>query len=263
METAMNDLSATPGPSRQPVIIAKDGKAFTTSRDVAAFFEKEHRNVLQSIDKLLADEPDLGEGGMLNFEQTPYIEETTGQTYRMYEMTRDGFMLLAMGFTGKKAMKWKLTYIAAFNKMEATLQSAPAPTIDVNNKAQLQQIAMQLIEANERQEKQIESMKDDVAALDRIAGSDGMLSVTAAAKVLGMRPKDLFQWMASNGWAYKRPGASAWIGYASKCNPGYLWHNTTTIYRPDGTEKTTAQLMVTPKGLTVLAKLINPTARLI
>ena len=257
----MNIVAAAPEAPRQPIVTAKDGKVFASSRDVAAYFGKEHRSVLNSVDTLIQQEPDLG---LHNFMQTPYVEATTGQTYRMYEMDRDGFTLLAMGFTGKKALKWKLTYIEAFNRMEASLKPEPtAPAIDVNNKAQLQLIAMQLIEANQRQEEQIESMKEDVAALDKIAGSDGMMSVTAAAKVLGMRPKDLFSWLSSNGWAYKRPGSSVWLGYASKCNPGYLWHNTGTVYRPDGTEKTTVQLMVTPKGLATLAKLTTPTARLI
>ncbi len=58
------------------------------SRDVAAYFGKGHNNVLQDIDNLLIE---LGEGGVLNFQQTSYIEPQNGQTYRRFDMTRDGF----------------------------------------------------------------------------------------------------------------------------------------------------------------------------
>ena len=55
------------------------------------------------------------------FEETTYIHEQNGQTYPMYYLNRDGFTLLAMGFTGKKALQFKLQYIDAFNRMEEML----------------------------------------------------------------------------------------------------------------------------------------------
>lgn len=57
----------------------------------------------------------------LNFQHTPYTDPQNGQTYHMYEMTRDGFTFLVMGFTGKDAAHWKENYIAAFNAMEQRL----------------------------------------------------------------------------------------------------------------------------------------------
>ncbi len=82
---------------------------FATSRDVAEYFEKQHKHVLDSIDELI-------EQGVPNFRLTPYVNAQNGQTYRCFEMDRDGFTLLAMGFTGPKALKFKLAYIAAFNE---------------------------------------------------------------------------------------------------------------------------------------------------
>lgn len=105
--------------SRLPIVSMKDGKVFANSRDVADYFGKEHRNVLRDIDALI-------EGGVLNFELTPYINDQNGQTYRAFDMTRDGFTLLAMGFTGKQALQFKLQYIAAFNEMEKTVKATPA-----------------------------------------------------------------------------------------------------------------------------------------
>ena len=91
--------------TRQPVVHAKDGEVFASSRDVAAFFGKEHRNVMRDIDNLIAQEAKLG---LLNFEQGYYTLVSTGeQRHRMFEMDRTGFTLLAMGFTGTKALKWR------------------------------------------------------------------------------------------------------------------------------------------------------------
>lgn len=96
---------------------------FATSRDVAEYFEKNHRDVLRCID-------DLVQEGVLNFEQGHYTLETTGsQQHRFFEMDRDGFTLLAMGFNGPKALKFKLAYIAAFNEAIERLKEFEAKAL--------------------------------------------------------------------------------------------------------------------------------------
>ncbi len=100
---------------RLPVLSVKDGNVVANSRDIAAFFCKKHFNVLQDIDR-------LRERGVLSFQDTPYINPQNGQTYRSYDMDRDGFALLAMSFTGDRALEFKLAYIAQFNAMEAELR---------------------------------------------------------------------------------------------------------------------------------------------
>nr|DAL97488.1 MAG TPA: KilA protein [Caudoviricetes sp.] len=87
----------------------------TTSLKVAEHFQKEHKDVLESIRNLAAE----------NSAASFYTETTyknRGKEYPMFEMDRDGFSLLAMGFTGEKALKWKLDYIKAFNAMEAEIK---------------------------------------------------------------------------------------------------------------------------------------------
>lgn len=109
-----------------PTLSVVDGKPTTTSTQIAQHFGKQHRNVLQAIDSLL---PQLGEMGLLNFQQGVYtLPETGDQQHKLYTLTRDGFTLLAMGFTGKKALQFKLAYIDAFNRMERELRS-PAPAL--------------------------------------------------------------------------------------------------------------------------------------
>lgn len=90
---------------------------------VAKFSEKEHKNVLRDIDAILA--PDSGfspEFGRLNFEPTSYKDQQN-RKQRCYAITRDGFTALAMGFTGKKAAKFKELYIRRFNEMERFIQT--------------------------------------------------------------------------------------------------------------------------------------------
>ena len=76
-------------------------------------FEKRHDNVLRDIKEFIVDES----FGLLNFEEFSYINSQNKEQPE-YLMTRDGFTLLAMGFTGAKAMQWKIKYAEAFNTME-------------------------------------------------------------------------------------------------------------------------------------------------
>lgn len=91
----------------------------TTSLKVAEVFEKRHDHVMRDIENLIGGLPKNGEG---YFWKVSYKNEQNKQTYYMYEMNRDGFSLLAMGFTGEKALKWKIDFINAFNTMESELK---------------------------------------------------------------------------------------------------------------------------------------------
>lgn len=86
------------------------------SRDVAEHFEKQHKDVLESIRNLTAE----NSATKSMFIETSF--ESRGKFYPQYELTRDGFSLLVMGFTGAKALEWKLKYIEAFNEMERELK---------------------------------------------------------------------------------------------------------------------------------------------
>jgi Rha family phage regulatory protein len=244
--------------SRNPVVFAKDGEVFANSRDVAAFFDKEHRNVLQNIDTLIAAEPNLGHA---EFSAGVYTLPQTGdQQHRCFDVTRDGFSLLAMGFTGAKALKWKLRYIEAFNAMEAELRriATSGPVIDLNDAGALRGLLLTYSEKAIELEKQVQELLPSQAALERLSQAEGSLCITDAAKSLQMRPSDLFAWLRQNGWIYKRVGTSHDLGYSSKTQAGLLEHKVTTVLKADGSEKVTEQVRVTARGLTKLAQLIKP-----
>ncbi|MFA7215699.1 MAG: Rha family transcriptional regulator [Bacillota bacterium] len=90
---------------------------------VAQFFEKEHKNVLRDIEKITGPNSGLSdEFARLNFELSSY-RNLQNKKLPCYMMTRDGFTILVMGYTGKKAMKFKELYIRRFNEMEQFIKT--------------------------------------------------------------------------------------------------------------------------------------------
>lgn len=117
-----------------PSVSLYSGRPATTSLEVAKFFGKRHDNVLRDVDALLSQLPE--NSLQHNFEETYQEQETPFgvKQIRVFILYRDGFMLLVMGYTGKKALSMKLPYIEAFNRMEEELArqhaASPSPTPD-------------------------------------------------------------------------------------------------------------------------------------
>ena len=101
-----------------PALEARAGQITATSLQVAEHFGKRHPDVLRAIRKLEVSE----EFSRCNFAPRDYFDER-GKVQPMYDITRDGFAMLAMGFTGKEAVRWKEAYISTFNPMEAKLRA--------------------------------------------------------------------------------------------------------------------------------------------
>ena len=107
-------------------------QAFTTSLKVAEIFEKEHFHVIRDIEEIVRKLTEDAASAIENpklvflkisemFHKSNYKVEGQTRRYPMYYLNRDGFTLLAMGFTGQKALEFKLAYIAEFNRMEKIL----------------------------------------------------------------------------------------------------------------------------------------------
>lgn len=120
--------------SEKIIITSAHETPTTTSLNVAKVFDKRHDHVIRDIENLISsklrnetdnnsqiDSPNLGALKNWFFEST-YIN-SRGKVYKCYEMTKDGFVLLAMGFTGEKALALKITYIEQFNAMEKELKN--------------------------------------------------------------------------------------------------------------------------------------------
>lgn len=112
-----------------PVVRVINDKAVTTSLDLAEYFGKNHRDVLRKIETLDCS-LDFTER---NFALSRYTDPT-GRSIPCYQLTRDGFFFVAMGFTGRRAAEFKEAYIAAFNAMEQRLaQPALLAELDANS----------------------------------------------------------------------------------------------------------------------------------
>ncbi len=105
-----------------PTLVVVNGRPMAKSTDVAACFDKQHKDVLRAISNLEVPE----EFNRRNFAPISYIDDRNREQ-SAFEMTRDGFTILAFGFTGKTAMEWKLAYMAEFNRMEAALRGQAIP----------------------------------------------------------------------------------------------------------------------------------------
>lgn len=95
-------------------------RLITTTLEISNRFGRQHKDVLRAIENLECSQEFNGR----NFALVKYTDRK-GEARPMYELTRDGFTFLCMGFTGSQAALWKERYIEAFNQMEAALQIKP------------------------------------------------------------------------------------------------------------------------------------------
>ena len=101
------------------LVYLNNNEAVCDSLLVAEKFEKRHADVIRAIENLKKN--DSTQNCVQCFKSTFYKDDT-GKQNKMYQMNRDGFTFLVMGFTGKKANEWKWNYINAFNTMESILR---------------------------------------------------------------------------------------------------------------------------------------------
>lgn len=168
------------------LVIMHDQQAVTTSLVLAEVFEKKHQHVLRDIDAL----KDVSNFGQMFFESNE--PDSYGRNRRIYFMNRDGFTLIAMGYTGSKAMEFKLKYIEAFNKMEQIVRQE-LPQTPEEKLALTMQVASRLDKRVGKLEKSIDEIqnKQEINSDQRYK-----LWVTRnrkAVEVLGGKESDAYQ----------------------------------------------------------------------
>jgi len=128
------------------------------------------------------------------------------------------------------------------------------PAIDLSDPAFLRSLLGQYAEKALELTGKLAEAAPKVEAMKRLEGQDGSMCVTDAAKTLKMRPKELFDFLSQDKWAYKRPGNMSWIGYQDKLQSGLLEHVTTEVSKPDGSTSVRTQMKITAKGIAKLAE---------
>lgn len=224
------------------VFMGESGQAITNSLLVAKKFGKDHKHVLESIRKLMTAE---NSAVLQMFEESTYINEQN-KTQPMFLMNRDGFTLLAMGFTGVKAMEFKIDYINAFNKMESKIKKSIAVLPDFTDPAEaamawakeyrekkvLATENKKLEEENIQLAAENQELKHDKNYLDLIMRSKALLTISQIAQDYGMSGKALNKKLADMGIQYSINGQ--WILYAKYKDCGYVSSRSIDITRADG-----------------------------
>ena len=171
------------------LVIMKEQQAVTTSLQVSESFDKRHDNILKDIDNLIEGSPqNLGD----LFWEDSYIHPQNKQSYRMIFTNRDGFTLLAMGFTGSKALGFKLQYIKAFTDMESHIKKQ----LDMSNLSPELQLMANLVNNMAKQElaqKQLETKIDNISDIVSLNTTDWRKDANAlinrVVKVAGGTPE--------------------------------------------------------------------------
>lgn len=213
-----------------------------TSRELAVLVELRHDNVKRTIETLTAR-------GVITLPQSEEVPND-GPGPKMVSVyrvgKRDSYVIVAQlspEFTARLVDRWQ--------ELEA---DAADPVKALNDPSTLRQVLLGYTEKVIALEAQVQAAAPKVDIYDRLVEADGLLNPTNAAKSLNVPPNQVFKFMRTNRWVYRKPGAKSDVAYQDKIEAGWLTHKTYVARRDDGTDRLCEQVMVTPKGLTKLAE---------
>ncbi|RSM31725.1 DNA-binding protein [Aeromonas salmonicida] len=220
-----------------------------TSLEISDLTGSRHDNVKRTIERLT-------ERGVI---QSPPLEEIKNK-----QSLGPRNKTMAYVFTGKQGKRDSLIVVAQlcpeftarivdrWQELEERL-AQPDPMALLNDPASMRSLLLTYTEKVLVLEEQVEGMKPQVEALERIAIAEGSLNLTEAAKALQQPPRKFNQHLCNQRWIYKRTGGRHWLGYQDKVQQGLVEHKVTAVSLADGSERLCEQVRITPKGLTKLA----------
>ena len=232
--------------------VAKANAEITmSSREIADLTEKRHPDVKRDIDRMLSElQEDARKFAHI------YLDSMNRQQTE-YLLNRELTETLLLGYSAPLRLK----VIRRLRELEEMVKNPP---IDLNDPASLRMLLLGYTEKVTELEAKVEEARPKVEALDRLSSLSGAMCITDAAKNLSVAPNKLFRWMDTNGWTYRRQGSLERSAYQSKVTAGYLElrpierHSNTT-----GNDFVITQVRVTAKGLTYLAQIFPPAAKLV
>lgn len=249
-ETKSNDISDN-------LVTMKDRQAVTSSLQVAETFGKQHRHVIRDIEAFQEDVSNFGQ----MFVQTN-ISDSYGRDRKAFYMNRDGFTLLAMGFTGKKALEFKLKYIDAFNKMEKQIINQPKDSYMINDPVarakrwiEEETEREQLADQNKVLLIEKEHNKKPLSYYNKILNNPALMSITQIAKDYGMTGHRMNTLLHDLNVQYRQSGV--WLLYSQY--QGLGWTQSTTYVANKGFPNETVTFLTkwTQKGRLALYRLLK------
>lgn len=156
VEQVTEVVQVAPTDQELSLVAVENEHAVTTSLRVAEVFGKQHKDVLRAVKSLDCSE-DFHKRNFALMQKSIKIGNGAERKSPMYYITRDGFMFLVMGFTGKTAAKWKEAYIKAFNEMEAKIRAEQmAKAIEEHDRKEAEEYE-KLLEREDREEAAIDA----------------------------------------------------------------------------------------------------------
>jgi phage antirepressor YoqD-like protein len=234
----------------QDLVLLTNGQAVASTAVIAKGTENTHESVIRLVRTYQAD---LEEFGGVRFEIEPF--ETAGGTQRREIALlneQQSALILTYMRNNDIVRTFKKRLIKAFWELAAQRHSNPIQVL--NDPAAMRGLLLTYSEKVIALESKLDAQAPKIEALNRIATANGAMCITNAAKTLQLRPKELFGWLQTNRWIYRRQGNAGWLAYQDKLQTHVLQHKVVTVQRSDGSEKVTEQVLVTAKGLTRLSE---------
>lgn len=230
-------------------IVAPSNTVSMSSREIADLTGKQHKDVIRDIRvmrKALADD---------------------GADLRHLREIKDGRHYTAEFHLDRVLTETLLTgYSIPLRHRVVTrlaeLENVSRQVVIPQNLPDALRLAADLADKNGELQRVIEKQAPKVAAITRLAAAGGAICITDAAKQLGLAPARLFSWLEQHRWIFRRHGCKRWVAYQPRITSGHMTHKVTAL-KPDpetGIERAAFDPMVTPKGLTRLAELLQEAA---
>ncbi len=229
-------------------LVAPSNTVTMSSREVADLTGKQHHHVVRDIKHNLAE---------LNLDASKFgciYLDASNRKQTEYLLPPDLVMTLLTGYSVplRHRVVTRLHELESVSRHVAIPQSLPEAL----------RFAADLADKNGELQRLISDQAPKVAAIKRLAVAGGAICITDAAKQLGVAPSRLFAWLEQRRWIFRRHGCKRWVAYQPRITSGYMTHKVTAL-KPDpetGIDRAAFDPMITPKGLTRLAELLQEAA---
>lgn len=229
-------------------LVAPSNSVTMSSREVADLTGKQHHHVVRDIKHNLTE---------LNIDASKFgciYLDSSNRKQTEYLLPPDLVMTLLTGYSVplRHRVVTRLQELENVSRHVAIPQSLPEAL----------RLAADLADKNGELQRLISDQAPKVAAIKRLAAAGGAICITDAAKQLGLAPSRLFAWLEQHRWIFRRHGCKRWVAYQPRITSGHMTHKVTAL-KPDpetGIDRAAFDPMITPKGLTRLAELLQEAA---
>lgn len=221
--------------------ITGNGPVTMSTRDIAELVEKRHADVMRDC-RTMFDALQIGES---NFAFT--YTDSQNKDRAEYRLPRDLTMTLVTGYS-IPLRKRVIDRLAELERYQSSPEAA------LNNPAKLRHLLLENVEKVLALEATVSDLKPKADSYAFLTRTNGTMCITDAAKALNLRPKDLFQYLQTERWIYRRAGNGHFVGFQSRIGQALIDHRVEEVTRSDGTTKITEQVRITAKGMAKLGE---------